>query len=108
MKRTLIDNICPLMLIQFFKTYEEHKMIEFTTHGLKRMNQRGITKEMIELTIQYGEYQKDKIILKSRDIKKLITRVSKEIKAQLMKLLDKGGLVVVLSDDCVVITVYNR
>ncbi len=83
-------------------------MIKFTKHGIKRMNQRGITKEMIELTVEYGQYHKDKIILKSRDIKKLITKVSKEIKAKLMKLLDKGGLVVVLSDDCAVITVYNK
>ncbi len=83
-------------------------MIKFTKHGLQRMNQRGITKEMIELTIEYGEYQKDKIILKSRDIKKLIRKVSQEIKSKLMKLLDKGGLVVVLSDDCAVITVYHK
>ena len=83
-------------------------MIKFTKHGIQRMNQRGITKEMIELTIEYGKYQKDQIILTSRDIKKLIKKVSKEIKSKLMKLLDKGGLVVVLSDDCAVITVYNK
>ena len=83
-------------------------MIKFTKHGMKRMNQRGITKEMIDLTIEYGQYHKDKIILKSRDIKKLIKRVTKELKAKLMKLLDKGGLVVVLSDDCAVITVYRK
>ncbi len=83
-------------------------MITFTKHGMKRMNQRGITKEMIDLTIEYGQYRKDKIIFKSRDIKKLIIKVSKELKAKLMKLLDKGGLVVVLSDDCAVITVYNK
>ena len=83
-------------------------MLKFTNHGTRRMNQRGITKEMIELTIEYGQYKKDKIILKSRDIKKLIRKVSKELKSKLMKILDKGGLVVVLSDDCAVITVYNK
>ncbi len=83
-------------------------MIKFTKHATLRMNQRGITKEMIELTIEYGQYQKDKIILKSRDIKKLIRKVSQEIKSKLMKLLDKGGLVVVMGDDCAVITVYNK
>ena len=83
-------------------------MITFTKHALQRMNQRGVTREMIDLTIEYGQYHKDKIILKSRDIKKLIRKVSQEIKSKLMKLLDKGGLVVVLSDDCAVITVYNR
>jgi len=83
-------------------------MLKFTKHGRARMNQRGITKEMIELTIEYGQYHKDKIILKSRDIKKLITFVSQNIRKKLMKILDKGGLVVVLSDDCAVITVYNK
>lgn len=83
-------------------------MLKFTKHGRARMNQRGITKEMIELTIEHGQYHKDKIILESRDIKKLITKVSQDIKRKLMKILDKGGLVVVLSDDCAVITVYNK
>ena len=83
-------------------------MIAFTEHGMQRMNQRGITKEMIELTLEYGKYVQDKVILKSRDIKILLTKVTKEIKAKLMKLLDKGGLVVVLSDDCAVITAYNK
>ena len=83
-------------------------MMKFTKHGIQRMNQRGITKEMIELTLEYGKYLNDKIILKSRDIKKLLTKVPKEIKAKLMKILDKGGLVVVMSDDWAVITVYNK
>jgi hypothetical protein len=83
-------------------------MITFTTHGLRRMNQRGVTKEMIELTVEYGRYFKDKIILKAKDIKKLIPKVSQKIKAKLLKLLDKGGLTVILSDDCAVITVYRQ
>ncbi len=83
-------------------------MVTYTKHGMDRMNQRGITREMIELTLEYGQYKKDKIILKARDIKRLIKKVSGEIKAKLMKLLDKGGLVVVLSDDYAVITVYRK
>ena len=83
-------------------------MVTYTKHGMDRMNQRGITREMIELTMEYGQYKKDKIILKARDIKRLIKKVSGEIKAKLMKLLDKGGLVVVLSDDYAVITVYRK
>jgi hypothetical protein len=83
-------------------------MITYTKHGIRRMNQRGITKEMIELTIEYGKYIQDKIILRAREIKALIPKVSQEIKCKLLKLLDKGGLVVVLSDECTVITVYRR
>ena len=63
---------------------------------------------MIDLTLSYGKCVKDKVILKSRDIKKLLHKVSKETKAKLLKILDKGGLVVVLDDDNAVITVYNK
>ena len=83
-------------------------MITFTKHAITRMNQRGITRDMIELTIEYGRYQKDKVTLKSRDIKNLIGKVSQNVRSKLMKVLDKGGLVVVLSDDCSIITVYNK
>ena len=82
-------------------------MINFTKHAMKRMNQRGISKEMIDLTIEYGKCVQDKIILNTRDIKKLIKKVAKEIKSKLLKILDKGGVTVVLSDDASVITVYN-
>lgn len=83
-------------------------MLEFTKHGKTRMNQRGITLEMIELTLEYGKYIKDKVILKSKDIKDILSKVSEVKKTKLLKILDKGGLVVVLSDDYVVITVYNK
>jgi len=83
-------------------------MLEFTKHAEIRMNQRGISKEMIELTLEYGQCIKDKVILNSNDIKKLLLKVSKLIKSKLLKIMDKGGLVVVLSDDYAVITVYNK
>lgn len=100
--------ICLVKKLYSSISQKEQEMIAFTKHGMRRMNQRGITKEMIELTIEYGHYHKDKVILKSRDIKKLLTKVSSHIKSRLMKLLDKGGLVVVLSDDITVITAYHR
>lgn len=83
------------------------KMITFTKHAIKRMNQRGISREMIDLTIEYGKCVKDKIILNSREVKKLIKKVSQELKSKLLKILDKGGLTVILGDDASVITVYN-
>ena len=82
-------------------------MLNFTKHAIKRMNQRGISKEMINLTIEYGKCIKDKIILNSRDIKKMIHKVSQELNSKLLKILDKGGLTVILGDDASVITVYN-
>ena len=83
-------------------------MLEFTTHAQKRMNQRGISKDMIELTLEFGKYMKDKVILNFQQIKKLLSKVSIDVKSRLLKIMDKGGLVVVLSDRYSVITVYNK
>jgi hypothetical protein len=83
-------------------------MLAFTTHARTRMNQRGITCQMIYLVLEYGKYYQDRVTLVSRNIKKLIHKVSQNIKSKLLKILDKGGLTVVLSDDYAVITVFNK
>ena len=82
-------------------------MIE-THHINQRLRQRGITKRMIELTLEFGEVQKDKIRLGSRRIKKMLRnhKVSQDLKGDLLKILDKGGLVVVASGTAL-ITAYN-
>lgn len=70
-------------------------MVE-TLHINKRVRQRGITKEMIDLTLQYGKLSGDKIRLGTKRIKTLL-RTNKELKSQLLKIMDKGGLIVVFS-----------
>lgn len=82
--------------------------IIFTKHALRRMNQRAITKEMIEIAIYYGKYVGDKIILNAHTIKKYFLREKRgSMKKKLLKLLDKGGIVVVMGDDFSVITTYR-
>ena len=83
-------------------------MLQFTNHAERRMNKRGISKEMIELTLEFGKYIEDKVVLKSRDIKRLLFKVPSFMKPKLLKIMDKGGLVVVLNDNNSVITVYNK
>ena len=70
-------------------------MIE-TLHINQRVRQRGITKEMIDLTLEHGKLSGDKIRLGTRRIKELL-RTKKELKSQLLKIMDKGSLIVVLS-----------
>ena len=80
-----------------------------TLHINQRARQRGITKRMIELTLEFREVQADKIRLGSRRIKKLLKnrkQISRELKRDLLKILDKGGLVVVASEETL-ITAYN-
>ena len=76
-----------------------------TLHINQRARQRGITNRMIELTLEYGVVQADKIKLGTKRIKKLL-RTHKHIKADLLKIMDKGGLVVVVSG-AAMITAYN-
>ena len=56
-----------------------------TLHINQRARQRGITNRMIELTLEYGIVQSDKIKLGTRRIRKLL-RTHKHIKADLLKI----------------------
>ncbi len=78
-----------------------------TYHAEVRINQRGITKEMIELALDYGRFVKDKVVFGKREIKKMLNkfRKSKEMKSKLLKIMDKGGIVVVIDND--IITAYK-
>ena len=111
--------------------FSKENAMHITFHADQRMNHRGITKEMIELTIQYGEVQNEVRTL-SRDAaarlvvelqhqmkiaKKLEeTGLSRDAAARLVvelqhqmkiakKVLDKGGLTVVTasSDESVIL-----
>jgi len=80
-----------------------------TYHINRRVRQRGITKRMIKLTFEFGEVHTDKIRLGSRRIKKLLKnrkQINQDLKSDLLKILDKGGLVVVASGTTL-ITAYN-
>jgi len=80
-------------------------MLQFTKHALARMNQRGITKEMVELALDYGKFVKDKVVLGRKEIKKLIKKYP-TLKSKLLKLFDSKGLVVVFENNYI-ITVYK-
>ena len=80
-------------------------MLQFSRHALARMNQRGITKNMIELALDYGKFVKDKVILGRKEIKKIIKKYP-DLKSKLLKLFDSKGLVVVFDNDYI-ITVYK-
>lgn len=78
-----------------------------TRHAFQRMNQRGITGEMIDIVLHYGEVSQDKAksTLGKKAAEKVLAHLQQEIKV-VKKVLDKGGVVVVVQDDTV-ITTYN-
>jgi len=72
-----------------------------TGHFSKRMAQRGVSQDMVELVVQYGEMEGDKIILSRKASARLM-----QAARTLGKILDKGGVVVVVSGEAQ-LTTYN-
>lgn len=76
-----------------------------TKHLQKRAQQRGITKDMINFTLDHGVIQGDRWFLN----RKLLNEVIEIMEAQLRvakKLRDKGGIVVV-ADGEALLTAYD-
>lgn len=76
-----------------------------TRHLHKRMSQRGITSRMLDVVGDFGVVQGDKRILDRNNIDALM-RSMDGLRKDLIRLRDKGGVVVVEVDD-VQITTYN-
>ena len=85
---------------------EKITMKYVTKHAKQRMNQRGIKQSMIDLTLEHGEFDhKNRCVLN----KKTAIQVMEDLKVTLktvMKVIDKGGLVVV-EESGRVVTTYN-
>jgi hypothetical protein len=96
------------------------------THHIKRkMSQRGINKNMIDIVSLYGKHQRDKIFMNRQRIKLLLKKVDLYRRTQrgakrdksvlknlnvlrkyILKIEDKGGITLVMVDG-VSITTYN-
>lgn len=77
-----------------------------TQHIQTRMNQRAINSEMIDLAIQFGVMDGDKMILNEKQLKSLISKLD-QVRSRAIRALDKGGIVVVSSpEDGSLITTY--
>lgn len=76
-----------------------------TRHMHKRMNQRGITQRMVDIVSDYGVSINDKQILDRQNIDQLLGGMD-VLRKDLLKMREKGGLVVVESND-ILITTYR-
>lgn len=69
------------------------------------MAQRGLPKRLLELVLEFGKENGDKLILNKKATQKVIEEIDM-IRKELLKVLDKGGVTVVL-DNNMLITAYN-
>lgn len=76
-----------------------------TKHFQSRMSQRGLPKKIIDLVLEFGKDNGDKLILNRKETQKLIDEVD-DFKKNLLKVMDKGGVTVVLDNEFLV-TTYN-
>jgi len=68
--------------------------MQTTKHCQKRMTQRGITNEMIQLVVDHGAIDQDKYVLSKSGAQKLLEEFRQKERA-LKKVIDKGGVAVV-------------
>ncbi len=78
-------------------------LVSKTRHIQKRMSQRGISQELLEIALQFGEPVNDKCVLNYKSARQVIFELER-LKRGLQKVLDKGGLVVVTADESLVTT----
>lgn len=76
-----------------------------TQHIQQRMSQRGISRAMVDLVMTHGTTEKDKIVLGKKEALKRLESLRHEERI-LMKILDKGGVIIVTENDFL-ITAYN-
>lgn len=74
-------------------------------HIAGRMSQRGISRAMIELALAHGRCELDRYILDRREVDRRLDEIRRE-RSLLLKVRDKGGVIVVANDNTL-ITTYN-
>lgn len=82
------------------------KKYKTTKHAGIRQSQRGITSSMVDYVFTNGVEEKDKLILGQKEARQRLDEINQE-KRLLLKILDKGGVIVVAQGNAV-ITTYNR
>lgn len=76
-----------------------------TKHLRQRMSQRGVSRSMVDYVVDHGRPDQDKIVLDRQGALALLQAIREEERL-LMKILDKGGVVVVAEGEHL-ITTYN-
>ena len=76
-----------------------------TNHFKSRMSQRGLPKKVIDLVLEFGKDEGDRLFLDRKETQKIIYQID-NLRNNLLKVMDKGGVAVVVEDETL-ITTYN-
>ncbi|MDS1314371.1 DUF4258 domain-containing protein [Aliarcobacter butzleri] len=76
-----------------------------TNHFKSRMSQRGISKKVIDLVLAFGKDEGDKLFLDKKETQRIIYQID-NLRNTLLKVMDKGGVAVIVEDETL-ITTYN-
>jgi hypothetical protein len=79
--------------------------MHLTHHAGQRMNQRGISRRLVEFTLRHGRLDGNKHVLDRRESLALIDALNEELRLA-KQVADKGGVAVVDGQGAV-ITTYN-
>lgn len=79
--------------------------MQITHRAGQRMNQRGISRRILDFTLRHGRVEGDKHILDRQEPQRIIERLNEELRVA-RQILDKGGVTVVDEGDTI-ITAYN-
>lgn len=79
-------------------------MIE-TNHLRARMSQRGITNNLLNLALEFGDHKGEKVFLNKKGIDNFLKEIDL-LRSKFIRAKDKGGVVLVMSGE-VGITTYN-
>jgi hypothetical protein len=77
-----------------------------TRHMQTRMNHRGIPQDLVDLAREHGEVQQDRYVLGRKTLERLLAE-TRRLERTIIRALDKGGLVVVETDNRL-ITTYTK
>jgi hypothetical protein len=69
------------------------------------MSQRGLPKKVVDLVLEFGKYEGDKLFLDKKETQRIIYQID-NLRNTLLKVMDKGGVAVVVEDETL-ITTYN-
>jgi len=84
---------------------KEGTAMQISHHAGRRMNQRGISRRLVDFALRYGRIEGNKHVLDRNESRRLIEALEEELRLA-KRVMDKGGITVVEGGDTLV-TAYN-